>query len=97
MNTYMKGSIGLVTVSACMALAWGRTPDSLSCGGSGNTGKTVLVGPLTTEVIANGNDLKKGKAYYVDEPLYVEGRRGVTERKMGLERQCTDTRKSERH
>lgn len=97
MNTYMKGTIGLVTVSTCMVLVWGCTSDGLCCVGGGSTGKTVLVGPLTTEVIANGNDLKKGKAYYVDEPLYVEGRRGVTERKMGLERQCTDTRKSERH
>lgn len=74
MKTYMKETIGLVTVSTCMALVWGRTSDGLSCGGSGNTGNAVLVGPLTTEVIANGNDLKNGMAYYVDEPLYVESR-----------------------
>ena len=74
MKTYMKETIGLVTVSTCMALAWGRTSDSLSCAGSGNPREPVLVGPLTTEVIANGNDLKKGMAYYVDEPLYVETR-----------------------
>lgn len=74
MNTYMKGTVGLVTLGTCMALVWGCTSDSLCCVGGASTGKTVLVGPLTTEAVANGSDLKKGMTYYIDEPLYVESR-----------------------
>lgn len=74
MKTYMKVTLGFVTVSTCMVLVWGCTSDGLCCVGGGSTGKTVLVGPLTTEVIANGNDLKNGMTYYIDEPLYVETR-----------------------